>query len=90
MTRAHRALSVCLKLKMPLSYHKASFGFVRHVISSTAEACCVFGDAHKRVFEQGVYAIIDSKTEIDYGGKDTCITFFYIVYNDSHVRIWPV
>jgi len=90
MTRAHKALPVCLKFKMPLVYHKTSFGFVHHVIRSTAEACCVFGEAHKRVFKQGSYAIIDNNTEIDYQGKDTCITLFYIVYNDSHVCIWPV
>lgn len=90
MVREERALPVKVAVSVPLSYHKAAFGFVTHEIRSMGDAQSTLLQWHKKEFEKKSKAIVVPPTRITHEAGKTIIYLYYKVYNAAGSLCWPL
>lgn len=90
MSRQRNRLPVIIKIRIPLPYHKACFGFISKTLTTAAEVTRFLRVAERKEYACGGYAKVEKNTKLDYKAGFTLVHLYYSVYNSNNLKIWPV
>jgi hypothetical protein len=91
LKRKPQKLPITLNYRFHYSLYIIIFSNQEVILNNTEDIVRFFGEFSKKTFQQGSYALIQPPVKINYliNKRKIYITFYYSVYNKSHVLQWP-